>query len=358
MNFEAIIKKTKETLDISSEMKMKIGLLVFSIFLSLLGLELYLLKNNYPFQGCKQIHTSAEYYLGVFDEITGWSYKPKISYYESNNRFSYHFNDVGIRVSSPSSQINYDKPRIVFIGDSVTFGEELNYEDTFAAQIGGLLGDRFEVVNLGVQGYGSDQSLLRLKKQIGELDPSYVVFTFINDHNNRNVNYDRRQHVKCFEFAGTKPLFTVKNNQLTQIGSPKKYIDTDRYKLPLLFQHSWQNFREQVAHKSGFDLKITRAILEEVGATTKRNGAQDFYIFFDTIYNPNSDNYSQFVANEILSDDQLKRTLMFINWAEDSGQKGTKYYANDEDDIHPNASLSALIAKKFVEQFEVSFEAK
>lgn len=355
MNEGLDIKKIKPTKESSQRSFFPVLILAFSILLPVLLIEIFLSKSDYPFQDCNEIFTSAESYLGEFDELTGWSYKPKISYYESNQKFAYHFNDEGIRVASPASRINYEKPRLVFIGDSVTFGEELNYEDSFVFQVGKLLKDKFEVVNLGVQGFGTDQSLLRLEKFIDELDPDYVVYTFIVDHKNRNINYDRRLHVKCFEFSGTKPLFDISKNELKQVGYPKKPILTDRFKVNLFLSHSWQNFREQIQRNYGGDTELTQGLVTKIGETVKNSGAADYYIYFDTIYDPNEDGYHHQVAKSIFSEDQLSRTLMFINWAEDSNKKGTKYYVNENDDLHPNASLSALMAKSFVEKFGGTF---
>lgn len=351
-NVRAFLGKIKRN---KSNLAKNIFILAISLGVSLLIVEIFLLKENYPYQDCKQVFQSAEYYLGVFDSQTGWSYKPKISYYEKADGYEYHFDEDGIRVRTPNSKVNFEKPRIVFIGDSVTFGEELNYNDTFPSQINHLLGDKFEIINLGVQGYGTDQAMLRLKEHIKGLNPEYVVYTFIPDDKNRNVNYDRRLHVKCFEFAGTKPLFSLEDNQLIQQAFPQKYSDTDRYKLPLFLSHSWQNFQEQQQQKNGKDIDLTRELIKEIKNISNQNKAKDYYIYFDTIYDTSSNNWNEYMAKKILSEDQLERTLMFTNWAVDSGNKGTKYFVNKNDDVHPNSSLSAVVAKKFVEKFAPDF---
>lgn len=329
--------------------------IVVSVAVSLVALEIYLTKINYPFQNCKKVFTSAELYLGQFDAETGWSYKPKISYYQGQGGFEYHFNNRGIRVATPGAQIDYRKPRLVFIGDSVTFGEELSYDQTFVAQVNHLLGDRFEVINLGVQGFGTDQSLLRLKQFIQDLEPSYVVYTFIPDHRNRNTNHDRRLHIKCFEFAGTKSVFKVKDGQLKQIAFPAEYDQVDRFKLPLFLSHTWQIWREQTWLRNETDLKLAATLVKEIQEVVKQHRAKDYYIYFDTFYDLNQDNYNNHLLNQIFSPDQQQRTLVFTNWAKDSWGKGKKYFIADDDDVHPNASLSAVIAKKFVEKFASDF---
>ena len=69
----------------------------------------------------------------------------------------------------------------------------------------------YQVVNLGVQGYGSDQALLALKKHLPKFNAKIVVYTFIENHILRNGNYDRRMLVPTARFLGTKPQFILTN---------------------------------------------------------------------------------------------------------------------------------------------------
>ncbi len=347
-----LIKKTKND---QLGLVKNIFILSFSLGSSLLFIELFLTKVGYPYQECKQTFQSAEYYLGNFDPQTGWSYKSNISYYEEAGDYEYHFDENGIRTRTPNYDVNFEKPRIVFVGDSVTFGEELNYNDTFPSQINHLLEDKFEIINLGVQGYGTDQALLRLEKYIEDFSPEYVIYTFIVDDKNRNINYDRRLHFKCLEFAGTKPLFALSNGNIKQVLFPKKYEKVDRFKLPLFLSHSKQNLVEQLDMKYGQDIDLTKALIQEIENTSKHHHAKDFYIYFDTTYDLSENSQNNYLSKRIFSQDQLDRTLMFVNWAEDSSEKGLKYFVNSDDDIHPNASLSAVLAKKFVEKFGAQF---
>lgn len=326
-------------------------MLVLSVSLSVLFIEIFLTKANYPYQGCKTISATAEEYLGDFNQMTGWSYKPQISFYQVRRQYEYHFDKFGIRAPSPHHELSAEKPRILFIGDSVTFGEELNYDQTFVAQISQLLGDKFEVVNLGVQGYGTDQSLALMKQLIDQIQPKYVVYTFITDHLNRNLNYDRRLHLKCFVFPGTKPLFSAVNGKLTQIAKPQPTSETDKFKLPLLISRAGQTWREKVAQKNGSGLDLARALVAEIKSEAKRQNATDYYIYYDTQYDLAEDSWNNQVFQQVFSEEQQARTLVLTNWATDSAKKGTKYYVNEDDDIHPNASLSALIAKEFVAKF-------
>jgi len=65
------------------------------------------------------------------------------------------------------------------LGDSVTFGSGVRDDGTFCA----LRAWRYDVVNLGVEGYGTDQELLQLEHEGLAYHPDVVVlnFTVAND---------------------------------------------------------------------------------------------------------------------------------------------------------------------------------
>jgi hypothetical protein len=66
--------------------------------------------------------------------------------------------------------------RIVVVGDSVAFGSGVDDADTFSERLQ-TTGSSFEVANLAVSGYGTDQELLRLEREGLALDPDVVVLS-------------------------------------------------------------------------------------------------------------------------------------------------------------------------------------
>jgi len=58
---------------------------------------------------------------------------------------------------------------VVFFGCSFTFGEGLKDSEAFPYRVGQLLGDRYQVFNLGFSGYGAHQMLAEIES--GRLDP-------------------------------------------------------------------------------------------------------------------------------------------------------------------------------------------
>lgn len=72
--------------------------------------------------------------------------------------------------------------RIVCLGDSSTFGMNVEEADTYPRQLAALLDEaqpgRFEVMNLGVPGYTSRQGLELLRREVLGLQPDVVTFAF------------------------------------------------------------------------------------------------------------------------------------------------------------------------------------
>ena len=71
--------------------------------------------------------------------------------------------------------------RIAFVGDSSTFGWDVDAPETFAARAGGLLareGLAVEVLNAGVPGYSTHQGRTFLEKSVAAYRPDVVVLSF------------------------------------------------------------------------------------------------------------------------------------------------------------------------------------
>jgi len=103
-----------------------------------------------------------------------------------------HTNAQGIRVPKPDTLLDPDRPTVIFVGCSYSMGYGLPFEDTFIGQLAAYPNFPYQVVNLCVEAYGTDQAWLRLQRYMYDFNTIAVVYTFLPDHVNRNQNYDRR----------------------------------------------------------------------------------------------------------------------------------------------------------------------
>lgn len=94
--------------------------------------------------------------------------------------------EAGVRVRTGSFGLRGvepqgGKPRLLFIGDSVTFGLGVAEEETFVHRLGEELGASHEVLNGGVVGYNSVQEELWLRKFGDQLKPDMVALLFVDN---------------------------------------------------------------------------------------------------------------------------------------------------------------------------------
>lgn len=96
---------------------------------------------------------------------------------------------------------------ILAVGDSFTFGDEVEDDETWAAQLEASLNKR--VLNAGVGAYGIDQAVLRAEGLLDEHHPDVVILSFISD----NIN---RTEFSYYPYGrGWKPYFEFVNGSLT-----------------------------------------------------------------------------------------------------------------------------------------------
>lgn len=103
------------------------------------------------------------------------------------------------------------RPRVVFVGDSFTYGLYVADDESFAVRLGADHLRDHEIVNLGVNGYGADQMLL-LYETIGRrYRPSVVVMGLY-------VGGFDRAHLRFTYYA--KPWFDLDRGALRLHGRP------------------------------------------------------------------------------------------------------------------------------------------
>jgi len=86
-------------------------------------------------------------------------------------------NDRGHRGVGHPYAPTQGRTRVVMLGDSVAFGVGVTDGETFSALLESRSGG-IEVINLAVEGYGTDQELLRLEGEGLRYHPRVVVLTF------------------------------------------------------------------------------------------------------------------------------------------------------------------------------------
>ncbi len=101
----------------------------------------------------------------------------------------YAINRYGHRVRGVADPMDHDAA-IIFAGESVMFGEGLDWADSIPAQAGAMLG--VPAANIAVHGYSTDQIYLQLARELPRFhEPRAVVSIFMTELFGRNLDHDR-----------------------------------------------------------------------------------------------------------------------------------------------------------------------
>lgn len=171
-----------------------LGLAVTSIAFTVLLLELAVRALNLA-----PPNASPGWFWRIPDPQTGWSLQPGASGRWFNPRYEY---DVPITINSQGlrdvERSGYEKPgdvfRILLLGDSYVEGLRVPLEQSFGKVLERQLNQsapastRFEVVVMGVSGWGTDQELLWFRSEGIKYKPDLVVLAFYpgNDFQNNS----------------------------------------------------------------------------------------------------------------------------------------------------------------------------
>lgn len=143
--------------------------------------------------------------LHSYSEIYGWAPRPGARAVERG--VPTEINAAGYRGPLVAPRPG-PRRRVVLLGDSTAFGYGVRDEDTYARRLEGEAG--VEVVNLGVEGFGPDQSLLRLEREGLAFGPHAVLFSLCID----NDFADAASPTFLYDGLHPKPWFSLEGEAL------------------------------------------------------------------------------------------------------------------------------------------------
>ena len=217
-----------------------------------------------------------------FDPTKGWVTIPNASnilYFENKLVSS---NSKGIR-GTVEYQYARDKKklRILFLGDSFTFGDEVDDNETYPYYLQQMLPNT-EVINLGVHGYGHDQMLIYLKEEGVKYKPDIIVLGYVGADTHRNMR----------EFEDyAKPRFKLMNNKLEvcnfPVPTPEAILMLEPWRsrfIDLLNILKFDIYFKSESYKKEKD-RITKAILTDLATTAKGIDAVPVFVYLDSARN-------------------------------------------------------------------------
>ena len=250
------------------------SLFLFSLFLSLLFVEIFFRLFLFGIDGApfRLKNWAVE---GIWDverapvELNyefGWV--PEVGSFKKNtpphlvtiNKFKFRNNDI-------DDLPEMSEEKILFSGDSFTFGDGVDDENTFPSIFQKISGSK--VINAGVPGYGIDQMYLRSLKIIQKYKISDLFFCFIPDDINRcNNSTFHKVQKPYFILSGDSTMLKsinplnfskVRNFNLSlfhKIGGYSLVIDKI---MQLFFPKFWSystNISKKIEHNNGKEISI------------------------------------------------------------------------------------------------------
>lgn len=233
-----------------------------------------------------------DYKIDTYHPLLGW-YPLKNAKNVSVGKYVVNFNADGIRgekIYAKNKQPGIT--RIVVVGDSFTFGEGVNDDETYPAQLEKIMPNT-EVLNLGVHGYGLDQMSLRLHLDGFTYHPDIVIYAFIGGDIDRTA-LSFRDYMK--------PQYALVNGRLhllnVPIPSPNDLIRRFRYRPAML--DLFLLLRDRVVFRNNQDAglePLVNAIWKQTVEDIKRHGALPIFVYLPA---GTDMNYSEESPNERL----------------------------------------------------------
>jgi hypothetical protein len=185
----------------------------------------------------------------------GWLFKASKSFTieEGGRPIHRHFDADHNRAKSVDDVPDPKRPTIFFVGESITAGHGLEWEETLPAIVGDALD--LQVVNLGVEGFAADQGFLRLLDTLPRFErPVAVVTVFLPLMVGRIQRVDHQRLL----FEGDEPKLVptgfVQGMRLTQV------------------------FRELSGFQAEWAIQTTAEVFRRTARVAKERGARPVFV--------------------------------------------------------------------------------
>jgi hypothetical protein len=148
--------------------------------------------------------------LVAIDPELGWTLRENVSRIASDEPWQADLatNALGFRDFSHAEKA-LGVTRVAVLGDSFVFGSGVKQGEPVTRRLAALLGPSFEVINLGVPGYGTDQALLTLRRWGRRLSPDVVLLGFFWN--------DVMENASAEMFSMKKPHFVLAGHSLALV---------------------------------------------------------------------------------------------------------------------------------------------
>ena len=226
----------KKLKNLTLNLGLTVTTLIFTITVGEIGLRIAGIKSPPPLRIDLELDDNSPYTFK--DPYRGWGGNPNGKSFWNGEGIpsEINMNSGGFRDYERSQTKPKNGFRIALLGDSFTEAIHVKLEDTHGAIIEQnlqqcpVLKDRkVEVMNFGVQGYGTAQELMTLRHHVWDYSPDLVMLVFFAANDLRN-NY------RALEHDHLRPYFIYQDGKLVADMSFRnlKFWQRDRYAFSLV----------------------------------------------------------------------------------------------------------------------------
>jgi hypothetical protein len=227
----------------------------------------------------QQTGLGGQYTFDVYDPMRGWAVKPNLRNLPVFEGKTLSSNSRGIR---GTVEFSYEpqarRPRLITLGDSYTFGDEVSDNETYSWYVGQMLPGT-DVLNLGVHGYGHDQMLMYLEQEGLKYHPNVLLIGYVWFDIYRNL----------FDFSNyAKPTFTgqpAPHWSNIPVPAPETVLEQEIYRSKahdlgimlfgsLAWNLGWYQSRAE---------RLAYAIFDEIVTTGRRNQAIPLFVYLPVL---------------------------------------------------------------------------
>lgn len=254
--------------------------------------------------------------------------------------FTFKATNLGnsLRITRPLNSYKFkdNRKEIWLLGDSVTYGWSVNDEESYPW----LLQERFQdyqIVNFGVNGYGTLQSLIQLRMALGNgRNPRLVILAYASWHDVRNtfIRLRRKMLAPATHLGPVNQPYA----RLTSEGKLDVFTDTIAYReFPFMRYSALMNALEEAydryVERHAQSHEVTKAIIREMYDLCRSNGIE--FVVVELTSDPTTSDMSEYCHREGIKIGSIQ--VDFINIKENN---------NLPFDSHPSALAHRQYAQK------------
>lgn len=256
---------------------------------------------------------SCDVILATDDARLGWVWRSSFSrtIEQGGRDIRWAFDGHGDRVPREGFVEDPDEPTVIFVGESIVAGHGLQWEETMPAIVADALA--VQAIDLGVDGYGSDQAFVRLVDTLPRFRRVVAIVTLFFPDLVERVSWTDRPRLR---FEGGAPL----------VGPPSTGFWEDLRLVRVV--KTWLPFRDDAA------ARLVGEIFRQTDLLARQHGARALFVV------PRFDDGCRRVNGRVVDDLLVSRGLTVVDPAWD--------YRPLPQDEHPDAASTRQMAEAVI----------